>query len=723
MESKTIQISGMHCASCALKIERSIRKVVGVSEANVSYATNSATVKYDPAHAKPEQLHEAIRQEGYTVLPPTDGGAGAGMSHHDHAAMEVADARRTAWGAIILSLPVLILAMFDLSVPGTVVGIDATFWIEGILGGIVVIYYGRQFHVGMWKRLRRGTADMDTLVSVGTLAAFIYSAYAMFAGAKFLYFEVGAVVAAFILLGRYLEARSRGQASAAVKKLLELGAKQARRMTDGKEGMVPVEAVAVGDLLLVKPGEKIPLDGVVTRGESSVDESMLTGESVPRDKKEGDTVFGATMNAQGALTVRVTRISSETALAQIARLVQDTLSKKAPVEHLVDRISSIFVPIVLLLAIIVLAAWWFGTGSFAAALIPAVAVLVVACPCALGLATPTAVLVGTGTGAKHGVLIKSGEALERAKRIDTVIFDKTGTLTEGKPRVTDLVVLGNAVEADILALAGAVEANSEHPLSKAVVAYVVGKNIKVPPSSRFASVTGKGVHATVHGIEVAIGNEKLVPDAGGAKAKIEALESQGKTVVRMTTNGALVALIAIADTPKSDARDAVEKLTRQGIRVIMSTGDNERVARAVAKTVGIDEVIAGVLPAEKAAEVKKLQDAGRSVAFVGDGINDAPALVAADLGIAIGTGSDIAIESGQMVLVEGSPTKAVFALALARKTFRTIKQNLFWAFFYNIIAIPIAAFGLLNPIIAGAAMAFSSVSVVTNALRIRRVRT
>ena len=713
----TMNISGMHCSSCALRIESTLKKVPGVTGATVNYATNAASVEYDPAQAKMEHIHHAVEAEGYAIVPPDDG-----MSHHDHAAMEVNAARRTAVGALVLAIPVLVLAMFNLHIPGSIVGIDATYWAEFILGGIVVIYYGRQFHIGMWKRLKRGVADMDTLVSVGTLAAFLYSVWAMFTGGTFLYFEVGAAVAAFILLGRYLEARSRGQASAAVKKLLELGAKQARRITDGGEEMVDIEHIAVGDQLLVKPGEKIPLDGVIVKGESSVDESMLTGESVPRDKKEGDAVYGATMNAQGALTVRVTRISSETALAQIARIVEDTLAKKAPIEHLVDRVSGIFVPAVLVVALGVFVAWWIRTGSIAAALVPAVAVLVVACPCALGLATPTAVLVGTGTGAKNGVLIKSGEALERARKIDTVIFDKTGTLTEGKPRVTDIVVCGELTQEEALALAASVEANSEHPLSKAVVAYAKERGLKASTASGFAAVTGKGVRATVAGKEILIGNEKLVSDAGKCASRLGELESQGKTVVRMSVGGVVVAIIAIADTPKADAKTAVAALKRTGVTVIMSTGDNERVATAVAATVGIDRVIAGVLPQEKAAEVKKLQDAGKSVAFVGDGINDAPALVAADLGIAIGTGSDIAIESGQMVLVEGNPTKAVFALALAKKTFRTIRQNLFWAFIYNIVAVPIAALGLLNPIIAGAAMALSSVSVVTNALRIRRVR-
>ncbi len=540
----------MHCASCALRIEKSIKKVPGVDSANVNYATNSATIAYDPQKAKPEHLHEAVKKEGYSVVPEHP----AGYGEHEHEKVELNTARRTAYLSLVLSIPVLIIAMFDLRIPGTVAGIDATYWVEFILSGIVVLYFGRQFHIGMWKRLKRFTADMDTLVSIGTLAAFVYSTYAVIAGERFVYFEVGAVVAAFILLGRFLEVRSRGQASSAVQKLLELGAKKARRMKGGVEEMVEVEAVAVGDDLLVKPGEKIPLDGVVTKGESAVDESMLTGESVPRDKRMGDNVYGATINANGVLMVRVTRMAGETALDNIVKIVQETLSKKAPIEHLVDRISGIFVPIVLVVAVGVFIAWLIATGNISSALVPAVAVLVVACPCALGLATPTAVLVGTGTGAKNGILIKSGEALEKAHGINTVIFDKTGTLTKGKPQVTDVVFCGDMKESDVLGHAAAVEANSEHPLSKAVVAYVKGKNIEVPESSGFSAITGKGVQATVNGKAVQVGNVKLLGEIKQCEERITELESKGKTVVRVSIAGVRKAEIAIADTPKDDAK-------------------------------------------------------------------------------------------------------------------------------------------------------------------------
>lgn len=485
--------------------------------------------------------------------------------------------------------------------------------------------------------------------------------------------------------------------------------------------MVAINEVKAGDILLVKPGEKIPLDGSVVKGASSVDESMLTGESAPVDKTPGDKVYGATLNANGVLTIKVEREANESALAQITRLVEDALAKKAPIEHLVDRVSSVFVPAVIVIAIIVFAAWFFVTKDPAVAITAAVSVLVVACPCALGLATPTAVLVGTGEGARRGVLIKNGSALEKAKRIDTVIFDKTGTLTQGKPIVTDVIVCDSMDESMMLLLAASAEAGSEHPLSKAIVEYARENKIQTLAALEFVADAGKGVRATVNGQKIVIGNDKIVPDASKCSSKIADLEAEGKTVVRVGIDGITRGVIAIADTLKPDAKDAVADLKKQGLAVIMITGDNERTARAAAKELGIDDVIAGVLPEAKAAAIKKLQEAGRSVVFVGDGINDAPALVQSNLGIAVGTGSDIAIEAGDMVLVAGGPSKVVYALALAKKTFGTIQQNLFWAFFYNVIAIPVAAFGLLNPMIAGAAMAFSSVSVVFNALRIKRL--
>jgi len=706
----------MHCASCALRIESSLKKVPGVHEASVNYATEAAMVEFDPSVAKNDDLHEAIKKEGYSVEPEEHD-----MNGHDHASNEVSAARRTAYGAIALALPVLALAMLGLKVPGEAYGYAATFWVEFILSGIVIMWFGLQFHIGMLKRLRHLTADMDTLVSIGTLTAFVFSVWSIASGRQIAYFEVGSTVTALILFGRYLEAKSRGQTSSAVAKLMGLAAKEARRLNNGAEEMVAINEVKAGDILLVKPGEKIPLDGSVVKGASSVDESMLTGESAPVDKTPGDKVYGATLNANGVLTIKVEREANESALAQITRLVEDALAKKAPIEHLVDRVSSVFVPAVIVIAIIVFAAWFFVTKDPAVAITAAVSVLVVACPCALGLATPTAVLVGTGEGARRGVLIKNGSALEKAKRIDTVIFDKTGTLTQGKPIVTDVIVCDSMDESMMLLLAASAEAGSEHPLSKAIVEYARENKIQTLAALEFVADAGKGVRATVNGQKIVIGNDKIVPDASKCSSKIADLEAEGKTVVRVGIDGITRGVIAIADTLKPDAKDAVADLKKQGLAVIMITGDNERTARAAAKELGIDDVIASVLPEAKAAAIKKLQEAGRSVVFVGDGINDAPALVQSNLGIAVGTGSDIAIEAGDMVLVAGGPSKVVYALALAKKTFGTIQQNLFWAFFYNVIAIPVAAFGLLNPMIAGAAMVFSSVSVVFNALRIKRL--
>jgi heavy metal translocating P-type ATPase len=643
------------------------------------------------------------------------------MNGHDHANNEVSAARRSAYGAIALALPVLALVMLGLKVPGEAYGHAATFWVEFILSGVVIMWFGRQFHIGMLRRLRHLTADMDTLVSIGTLTAFVFSVWSIMSGRQIAYFEVGSTVTALILFGRYLETKSRGQTSSAVAKLMGLAAKEARRLNNGAEEMVAIDEVKVGDILLVKPGEKIPLDGSVVKGSSSVDESMLTGESAPVDKTPGDKVYGATLNANGVLTIKVEREASESALAQITRLVEDALAKKAPIERLVDRVSSVFVPAVIVIAIIVFAVWFFATKDPAVAITAAVSVLVVACPCALGLATPTAVLVGTGEGARRGVLIKNGAALEKAKRIDTVIFDKTGTLTQGKPIVTDVIVCDSMDKSMMLSLVASAEAGSEHPLSKAIVEYARENKIQTLAALEFVADAGKGVRATVNGKKIVIGNDKIVPDAGACSSKFADLEAEGKTVVRVGIDGITRGVIAIADTLKPDAKKAVADLKKQGLAVIMITGDNERTARAAAKELGIDDVIAGVLPEAKAAAIKKLQERGHSVVFVGDGINDAPALVQSNLGIAIGAGSDIAIEAGDMVLVSGGPSKVVYALALAKKTFGTIRQNLFWAFFYNVIAIPVAAFGLLNPMIAGAAMAFSSVSVVFNALRIKRL--
>ena len=579
----------------------------------------------------------------------------------------------------------------------------------------------------MLKQLRLKSSNMDTLISIGTLAALVYSFWAVASGNPDLYFETGTIIAALILLGRYFEEKTRGQASEAIEKLLQLGAKTARVINNGQELEISIEEVRVGNILLIKPGEKIPVDGKIIFGTTSIDESMLTGESIPVDKKINDDVFGATLNIQGAIKVEATKVGQDTVLAQIVKMVAEAQTKKAPIQKLADTISGIFVPIVLAIAAVTAVGWYLVTGDISQSIIPAVAVLVIACPCALGLATPTAIMVGTGLGAKRGILIKNGEALERGKKIDVVIFDKTGTLTEGKPRVTDVVPLISDFSIEkILTYAGSLESLSEHPLAQAVVNAAKDKSLILKEVNGFENLAGKGVKGSIGDEAMFIGNPRLMQEVGISidlyKNKIGELEDQAKTVVVFAINKYPVGIIGIADTLKEDAQEAVAKLKKLGIETVMITGDNQKTANAIAKQLNIEKVFAEVLPQDKAEKVKLLQKEGKKVAFVGDGINDAPALVQADLGIAIGTGTDIAIEAGSIVLVKGHPLKVVEALTLAKITFRTIKHNMFWAFFYNIAALPLAAFGLLNPIIAAGAMAFSSVSVVTNSLRIKRYK-
>lgn len=719
MKTTTFTIVGMHCASCSVRNERALQKVKGVKSASVNLAIHSATVGFDEAVVDEKTLHDAVIKNGYKVAVEE-----TREQRKETVEKEMSLAKWRAYFALALSLPVVILAMFAVELPFEIFGHNASVWIQAILSAFVILVLGSEFHIGMWKQARMKSANMDTLISIGTLAALLYSFWAIYAG-EHLYFETGAVIAALILLGRYFEARSRGQASEAVEKLLQLGAKTARIVLNGEEREVAIENVKVGDMLLVKPGEKIPVDGKVVRGTSSVDESMLTGESMPVGKKEGDDVFGATLNINGAIYIEATKVGQDTILAQIVRMVAEAQVKKAPIQKLADKISGIFVPIVLGIALFTALVWYFITGDLAQSIIPAVAVLVIACPCSLGLATPTAIMVGTGLGAKRGILIKNGEALEKGKHIDVVVFDKTGTLTEGKPTVTDVVSIAREISEDmLLSLAASLEKFSEHPLAQAVVNAAESKHLKIEEAHEFENIAGKGVRGKIHGRSVLLGNMTLMNEhgihAGEHREKIEQLALQAKTVIALAVNEKLAGLIAIADTLKQDGKEAVRKLCERGIETVMITGDNEWTARAIGKEVGIEKIFAGVLPHEKAEKVKLLQQEGQKVAFVGDGINDAPALVQADLGIAIGTGTDIAIEAGNIVLVKGSPMKVVEALALSALTFRTIKQNMFWAFFYNIAALPLAAFGLLNPMIAAGAMAFSSVSVVGNSLRIKR---
>ncbi|MBI4117785.1 MAG: heavy metal translocating P-type ATPase [Parcubacteria group bacterium] len=719
MKTISFNITGMHCASCAVKNETGLKKVQGVHDASVNYGTHSATITYDESQISDQDLYEVVIKNGYSVLKEADS-----HMHHDMQKHELLATKKKALIAILLALPVMLAAMFDLKTSVMIANHDLSQWLVALFGSAVILALGWEFHAGMLRQVKSLSANMDTLISIGTLAALFYSIFAMLAGIEETYFETGAVITALILLGRYFEAKSRGQASEAVEKLLQLGAKEARVVRDKKEIMIPIGQVIIGDTLLVKPGEKIPLDGIVLDGISTVDESMLTGESMPVSKKKDANVFGATMNLNGAITIRVTKIGSDTILAQIVKMVSDAQMKKAPIQKLADAISGVFVPIVIVIAIITFAGWFLFAGSISAAIIPAVAVLVIACPCALGLATPTAIMVGTGLGAKKGILIKNGEALEKGRKIDIVIFDKTGTLTQGKPKVTDVISLKENDENDILAIAASGEALSSHPLAQAIVDESKRRSLMISKITNFEEKSGRGIVWTAENKRFSLGNKRFIESTrkltDADKTQFLNLENQGKTTLGLILDDTLLGIIAISDALKPDAKEAVETLLARRITPIMITGDNAKTAAAIAKQVGITQIFAEVLPQDKAKKVMMLQKEGKKVAFAGDGINDAPALAASDLGIAMGTGTDIAIDAGNIVLVKGNPSKVALAIELSKVTYSIIRQNMFWAFFYNIAAIPLAAFGLLNPMIASGAMAFSSVSVILNSLRIPR---
>ncbi|MGI9119679.1 MAG: heavy metal translocating P-type ATPase [Acidimicrobiales bacterium] len=712
-------VSGMTCGSCAARIQKVLARRPGVADAAVNFATSKATVAFDPELVSADDLVAAVTRAGYGFAPA------AASTPTDDAADE-ADLQRMWLRRILVAWPlgitVMVLSMVFMDEP----------WARW---GALVLTLPVQFWAG-WPflhqaalRARSGQANMDTLIAMGTLAAFSFSTYQVAFGARHAphYFDTAALIIAFLLLGRYFEARAKGRASRAIRTLLELGSKEARVVVDGQERMVAVETVTVGDVLRVRPGEKIPVDGEVVDGASAVDESMLTGESVPVDKHVGDTVAGATVNANGVLTVRATAVGSDTALAQIVRLVEEAQGTKAPVQRLADRISGVFVPVVAVVALLTFAGWWLAGGDATKGLVAAVAVLIIACPCALGLATPTAIMVGTGRGASMGVLIKGGEVLERSKRVDTVVFDKTGTLTKGQMALTDAVA-GEGVDAtDLLRRAAAVERASEHPVGRAVVNAADARGLPAAAATDFESLPGHGVRATVEGAVVHVGRHRFMAEAGLAncadlEATVESLEGKGRTAIYAGWQGRVRGVLAVADILKQDAPGAVADLRSMGIEVVMITGDNQRTADSIAGQVGISRVLAEVLPGDKVDEVRRLQDQGRVVAMVGDGVNDAPALVQADLGIAIGTGTDVAIESSDITLLSAELDGVATAIRLSRRTFRTILQNLAWAFGYNIVLVPVAALGLLNPILAGAAMAISSVSVVSNSLRLYRFR-
>ncbi len=709
-----LEVTGMHCASCVTRVERALADQQGVLDAGVNLATERARVVIDTSLVSPEDLAAAVAAVGYGLRAPPEPG--------DDTDDPEARAQAGWWRRVVIAWP-LGLVVLVLSL----VAMEDTWarWTIAALATPVQFFVGWPFLRVAAERARHVSANMDTLIGLGTLAAFFFSTYELFAGGD-LFFDTAALIISFLVLGRYFEARAKGRASSAIRRLLELGAKEARVLVDGEEQTVPVDQVQVGNLLRVRPGEKIPVDGEVVDGLSAVDESMLTGESVPVDKHPGDRVAGATINRQGVLTVRATAVGADTALAQIVRLVQEAQASKAPVQRLADRISGVFVPIVIAIALITLAGWWL-TGEATSGLVAAVAVLIIACPCALGLATPTAIMVGTGRGASMGVLIKGGEVLERSKRIDTVVFDKNGTLTRGEMTLVDTVPGPGTTTSDLLAKAAAVEDASEHPLGRAVVDAARDQGISIGTVAGFESVAGHGVTARADGTIVHVGRRKLMAEAGlripaPLEDAADTLEAAGKTAIFPGWDGEARGVLGIADTLKDEAIAVVGDLRTLGISVAMITGDNRQTADAIAAEAGIDQVLAEVLPEDKVSEVRRLQDQGHVVAMVGDGVNDAPALVQADLGIAIGTGTDVAIESSDITLLADDLHGVATAIRLSRRTFRTILQNLGWAFGYNTAALPLAAVGLLNPIIAGAAMAFSSVSVVTNSLRLYRFR-
>lgn len=716
MKKTTFDIVGMHCAACAINNERSLQARPGVATASVNYATGKATVEFDEQAIAEHHLHEVIKKNGYKVA--------SNQSQHSHHELQQSELRATKLKAFIsvgAALPILILGMTGVMSSIDILGQDLFMWVMAFGGSVIIVWAGWEFHRGLVREMLQRRANMDTLISLGTLAALIYSWWSLFTGGRHVYFETGAVITALILLGRYLEAKSRGQASAAIEKLMELGAKTALLITPHGEKEISVEQVKIDDMLLVKPGNKIPVDAIVVEGSSHINESMLTGESVPVHKKIGDTVYGATLNIDGSLTIRATKVGHDTVLAQIVALVAEAQTKKAPIQKLADIISGWFTYAVLMIAIITVVAWYLTTGDWNQGILSAVAVLVIACPCALGLATPTAIMVGTGLGAKRGILIKNGEALERGTAITHILLDKTGTLTEGKPRVTAVHPAKNN-EVELLSLAASVEQKSEHPLATAIVEAAREKQYRFSPVTSFRAIAGHGAEGIINNHKVAVGSvrwlEPTVPTE--LTPLINNWEQQSQTVIAVIADNEFLGLIAVADSLKSDAKEAIAQLRKQKLEPIMVTGDNEHTAKAIAHEAGIDQVIAEVKPGDKATAVLQLQHRRHKVAFVGDGINDAPALAQADFGIAMGSGTDIAIESGQVVLVKGSPLKIVEAITLSRATFATIKQNLFWAFIYNIIALPFAAFGLLNPIIAAAAMSFSSISVVLNSVRLSR---
>ncbi|KMP18193.1 ATPase P [Bacillus cereus] len=725
-------VSGMTCAACANRVEKRLNKLEGVNGATVNFALESATVDFNPDEINVNEMKSAITKLGYKLEVKSDEQDGS----TDHRLQEIERQKKKFIISFILSFPLLWAMVSHFSFTSFIYLPDMLMnpWVQLALATPVQFIIGGQFYVGAYKALRNKSANMDVLVALGTSAAYFYSVYLSIQSIGSsehmtdLYFETSAVLITLIILGKLFEAKAKGRSSEAIKKLMGLQAKTATVVRDGTEMKILIEEVVAGDIVYVKPGEKIPVDGEIVEGKSAIDESMLTGESIPVDKTIGDVVIGSTMNKNGFLKVKATKVGRDTALAQIIKVVEEAQGSKAPIQRVADQISGIFVPVVVVIAIITFAVWmiFVTPGDFGGALEKMIAVLVIACPCALGLATPTSIMAGSGRSAEYGILFKGGEHLEATHRLDTVILDKTGTVTNGKPVLTDVIVADGFNEEEILRLVGAAEKNSEHPLAEAIVEGIKEKKIDIPSSETFEAIPGFGIESVVEGKQLLIGTRRLMKkfniDIEEVSKSMEELEREGKTAMLIAINKEYAGIVAVADTVKDTSKAAITRLKKMGLDVVMITGDNTQTAQAIAGQVGIEHVIAEVLPEGKAEEVKKLQVQGKKVAMVGDGINDAPALATADIGMAIGTGTDVAMEAADITLIRGDLNSIADAIFMSKMTIRNIKQNLFWALAYNGLGIPIAALGFLAPWVAGAAMAFSSVSVVLNALRLQRVK-
>jgi Cu+-exporting ATPase len=722
MKKSDLAVGGMHCASCSSLIDRSLSKVEGVKSSNVNFATGKATIVFDETKTSVKNLIEAIEKKGFTAKLPS-------ANAHNHAAItrkkELVKLKKEFYLGLIFSLPVFILGMFFMKDP-----IPYQDYIMWLLATPVQFIVAAPMYRSAFAALKGKSANMDTLIVMGTSAAYFYSVYAIFSGRGHVYFEASAVLITIVVFGRLLEAKARGKTSEAIKKLIGLKPKIAIVLRGKKEVRIPVDDVKLGDLVVVKPGNKIPVDGIIVKGYSSVDESMITGESIPVEKKKGDAVIGATINKHGSFVLKATKVGANSTLSRIIKLIEDAQGSKAPIQRFADSVSAFFVPAVLLIALVTFTAWFsLAHAEFDFALIAAVAVLVIACPCALGLATPTAIMVGTGKGAKHGILIKGGEALETAHKVKNIILDKTGTITKGEPELTDVISVGKNTEKSVLTIAASIEKGSEHPLADAIVNGAIKQKISLKNAAHFKAIPGHGITAKIASKQYYFGNAKLMKDQGVSLAnyseQIGELETQGKTVMMLSNNKKLIGIIGVADQIKEHSTEAIRRLQKMKIGVYMITGDNKRTAQAIAKQVGVNQFFAEVLPEDKANYVKKLQKNG-FVAMVGDGINDAPALAQANIGIAMGSGTDVAMETGDIVLMKDDLMDVVKAIKLSRMTMSKIRQNMFWALIYNVLGIPVAAGALyfwtgwlLNPMIAGAAMALSSVSVVSNSLILR----